>query len=78
MVSHLIRDVDWRVVCVELNVEFFEVEIIASVFNLFNRITFFILRVLIVKEFLGILVLLGLVILHQIQIYQVTENSNLI
>ena len=76
MVSHLIRDVDWRVVCVELNVEFFEIDIVSSVFNFLNLITFFILRVLIVKEFLGILVLLGLVILRQIQIYQVTENLN--
>ena len=76
MVSHLIRDVDWRVVCVELNVEFFEVQLVASVFNLLNRISFLILRVLVVKEFLGILILLGLVILRQIQIYHVTENSN--
>ena len=76
MISNFVGDFDGRVVGVEFDIELVDVEWNASIFNLCNGVTIFILRLLLVQELFAVLILVGLVLLRQIQICQVTEDSN--
>lgn len=62
MISNFVRDFDGRVVGVEFDIELVDVEWYASIFNLCNRVTITIIRLLLVQELFGVLILAGLVL----------------
>lgn len=62
MISNFVGDFDGRVVGVEFDIELVDVEWNASIFNLCNGVTIFILRLLLVQELFAVLILVGLVL----------------